>query len=145
MDSLKQEGRKLLLQSSENVTILSQGIKLDLSDEEKKEYTSSEPQNIPLAIPGMLLLCCGVLCPCFHAKRKEKSEHSVLDRELKSSESIMKSCCYRFVYFLHFVVSSLTSKDDTTRSTRWILALWSCCCLAGASCFIIVAVDFTYG
>ncbi|RRT55406.1 hypothetical protein BHE74_00046657 [Ensete ventricosum] len=33
----------------------------------------------------MLLLCCGVLCPCFHAKRKEKSEHSVLDRELKSS------------------------------------------------------------
>ncbi|XP_065015153.1 calmodulin-binding receptor-like cytoplasmic kinase 3 isoform X1 [Musa acuminata AAA Group] len=86
VDSLKQEGRKLLLQSSENVTILSQGIKLDLSDEEKKEYTSSEPQNIPLAIPGMLLLCCGVLCPCFHAKRKEKSEHSVLDRELKSMD-----------------------------------------------------------
>ncbi|URD75811.1 STYKc [Musa troglodytarum] len=86
VDSLKQGERKLLLQSSENVTNLSQGIKLDLSDEEKKEYTSSEPQNIPLAIPGMLLLCCGVLCPCFHAKRKEKSEHSVLDRELKSGE-----------------------------------------------------------
>ncbi|WOL13535.1 calmodulin-binding receptor-like cytoplasmic kinase 3 [Canna indica] len=34
----------------------------------------------------MLLLCCGILCPCFHAKRKEESEHSVVDRQQKSMD-----------------------------------------------------------
>ena len=86
-DSFKLGGRKTLLQLSENVSTLIQAGKKGLSEEEKQEHTfSSEPQNIPFAVPGMLLLCCGVLCPCFHAKRKEESEHSVLDRQQNSSE-----------------------------------------------------------
>ncbi|CAL9136850.1 unnamed protein product [Musa acuminata var. zebrina] len=86
-DSFKLGGRKTLLQLSENVSTLIQAGKKGLSEEEKQEYTfSSEPQNIPLAVPGMLLLCCGVLCPCFHAKRKEESEHSVLDRQQNSMD-----------------------------------------------------------
>lgn len=39
------------------------------------------------ALPGMLLLCCSFLCPCFHARRKDAS-HAVLHKDLNSMESI---------------------------------------------------------
>ncbi|XP_072970488.1 calmodulin-binding receptor-like cytoplasmic kinase 3 [Typha angustifolia] len=50
-------------------------------------YSDSEPDNHPLAVPGIILLCCGLLCPCFHPKRKEASEHNVLPNQLNSLDS----------------------------------------------------------
>ncbi|KAG6498371.1 calmodulin-binding receptor-like cytoplasmic kinase 3 [Zingiber officinale] len=84
---IRQGGRKLL-QFLENVTNYSQGREFNTSEEGQRYIISSEKQDIPLALPGMLLLCCGIFCPCFYAKRKEESHHSVHDRRQGTSESM---------------------------------------------------------
>ncbi|KAJ9688757.1 hypothetical protein PVL29_014420 [Vitis rotundifolia] len=37
-----------------------------------------------MAVPGILVLCCSLLCPCFRAKRKE-TDHAVLSKEPTSN------------------------------------------------------------
>lgn len=99
---IRQGGRKLL-QVLENVTNHSQGREFNISIEEQRYIISTEKQNIPLALPGMLLLCCGILCPCFHARRKEESHNSIHERQQKSSESSMN------LHFQNYICVSVFS------------------------------------
>ncbi|XP_077215935.1 calmodulin-binding receptor-like cytoplasmic kinase 3 [Tasmannia lanceolata] len=40
-----------------------------------------------IAIPGMFLLCCALICPCCHARRKETA-HAALPKEPNSMDSV---------------------------------------------------------
>lgn len=44
-------------------------------------------KNLAMAAPGILILCCGIICPCFRA-RKRSSTHTVLVKEPISMDSI---------------------------------------------------------
>ncbi|XP_008795844.1 calmodulin-binding receptor-like cytoplasmic kinase 3 isoform X2 [Phoenix dactylifera] len=89
VDLVRRAGRKLLLQFSANASNLDQLTrKGQLQEEELDIKHSSASDNVPLAVPGIFLICCAFLCPCFHARRKEASEHNVLDRELNSMDSV---------------------------------------------------------
>lgn len=88
VDLVRRAGRKLLLQLSEDASNLDQlPGKGQLQEEELHSKYSSPSDNVPLAIPGIFIICCAFMCPCVHAKKKEVSEHNVLDRQLNSSES----------------------------------------------------------
>lgn len=56
-----------------------------LSDAENDHKPVLRPKNLAIAVPGMFVLCCAFLCPCFRARRKE-AEHAVLSKEPVSSE-----------------------------------------------------------
>ncbi|GMP60209.1 hypothetical protein CsSME_00023177 [Camellia sinensis var. sinensis] len=49
------------------------------------------PMKLAMAVTGFLALCCCLLCPCFRAIRKQTA-HTVLSKELSSSESEYFSC-----------------------------------------------------
>lgn len=49
---------------------------------------SSEKEDPLLAVPGVLLLCCGLMLPCFHAERKEGRRHSTTSIQRNAGESI---------------------------------------------------------
>ena len=53
--------------------------------ETKHRKSASSPKVIAMAVPGILVLCCSLLCPCFRAKRKE-TDHAVLSKEPISSK-----------------------------------------------------------
>ncbi|KAF9603940.1 hypothetical protein IFM89_039160 [Coptis chinensis] len=72
--------------------ILTEGKEEDFAGSETKEYKNSdvghkghstndnydsvsflEPKIMGIAVSGMFILCCGLLCPCFCSKRKEAS------------------------------------------------------------------------
>ncbi|KAL6331502.1 hypothetical protein AAG906_011442 [Vitis piasezkii] len=55
--------------------------------ETKHRKSASSPKVIAMAVPGILVLCCSLLCPCFRAKRKE-TDHAVLSKEPISTDSI---------------------------------------------------------
>lgn len=55
----------------------------DLKNQEKENephQSALSPVVIGMGIPGILVLCCSFLCPCFRAKSKE-ADHSVLPKE----------------------------------------------------------------
>nr|XP_010928312.1 calmodulin-binding receptor-like cytoplasmic kinase 3 isoform X1 [Elaeis guineensis] len=85
VDLLRKAGRKILLQSSANASKFEQlsSKSQSLENELDLKYFSAS-DNFPLAVPGMFLLCCAFMCPCFHAKRREAIENNVLDRHLNS-------------------------------------------------------------
>lgn len=80
--------RKLLLQSQEDSSNLTWLSRKQLSKEEVKEFRLNiTPKSSVLAVPGMFLLCCVVICPCFRARRKP-IEQKVLAQETNSSDSV---------------------------------------------------------
>ncbi|KAJ0989512.1 hypothetical protein J5N97_007868 [Dioscorea zingiberensis] len=86
---LQRLGRKLLLEFSTNASIPHQLARRgQLLEGKKNNNFSSVKDKLTLAIPGMFLLCCTLLCPCFRAKRKDPSEHHVLANELSQATSV---------------------------------------------------------
>ncbi|CAO2175648.1 unnamed protein product, partial [Urochloa humidicola] len=49
---------------------------------------SSENDDRLLAVPGVILLCCGLMFPCFHAERKEASRHDTATIQRNAIESV---------------------------------------------------------
>ncbi|XP_010928314.1 calmodulin-binding receptor-like cytoplasmic kinase 3 isoform X1 [Elaeis guineensis] len=92
VDLLRKAGRKILLQSSANASKFEQlsSKSQSLENELDLKYFSAS-DNFPLAVPGMFLLCCAFMCPCFHAKRREAIENNVLDRHLNSTADSISS------------------------------------------------------
>ncbi|ONK70360.1 uncharacterized protein A4U43_C05F32920 [Asparagus officinalis] len=69
-------GRKLLHQSANT----SDSYQLNRKDQKEKKTLT--PAKMALAIPGVFLLCCAIVCPCFHAKKKEPSEQNMMSTEM---------------------------------------------------------------
>ncbi|KAG1327110.1 hypothetical protein COCNU_01G010440 [Cocos nucifera] len=89
MDLVRRAGRKLLLQFSANASNLDRLTREGQLQEEELDIKYSSPSdNVPLAVPGIFLICCGFMCPCFHPRKKERSEHNVLARQLNSMDSV---------------------------------------------------------
>lgn len=79
-------GRKLLPSLTTNATAIHKLVQTSQSREEKHTtFSLLAEKKIAVAIPGMFLLCCGLLCPCFQAKRKE-TDHAALPKDPNSSE-----------------------------------------------------------
>lgn len=75
-----------MLSSTTNATAEHNPLQISQSKEEKHTHSFPlAPKKIAMAIPGLFLLCCGLLCPCFQAKRKE-TDHAALAKEPNSSE-----------------------------------------------------------
>lgn len=70
-------GRKLLLT----------GPKEDSRKNKERNTTMLSNKTIGIVVPGILALCCVLICPCFYAKRKEVS-HTVLENEISSGKFI---------------------------------------------------------
>lgn len=86
-------GRKLLQKVVREVTIEHQKSR---PTEAKNDHKSVLTQKkLAMAVPGIFVLCCAFLCPCFHARRKETT-HTVLAKDPVSSES-------KHFYFLDFL------------------------------------------
>jgi hypothetical protein len=66
--------RKLLRWSTENSS-RNACERSGLNENNQDIGDSSEKQEHLLAVPGVILLCCGLMLPCFHAERKEVSRH----------------------------------------------------------------------
>ncbi|KAJ6852213.1 calmodulin-binding receptor-like cytoplasmic kinase 3 [Iris pallida] len=66
-------GRKLLLQPTATTSIPDDLSKRGQAEEENAQM----PDKIYLAIPGMFLLCCAVICPCFRTKKKNLNKQNV--------------------------------------------------------------------
>lgn len=54
-------------------------------DKDVQQDSILTTKNLAMAAPGILILCCGVICPCFRA-RKRPTAHTVLEKEQNSSE-----------------------------------------------------------
>ncbi|KAK8937167.1 Calmodulin-binding receptor-like cytoplasmic kinase 3 [Platanthera zijinensis] len=79
--------RKLNLKARVDSSNLNQLSGKQLSEEKVKDFRSTTPPMV-LAVPGMFLLSCLVICPCFRAKRKEQMEQKAPAKEQNSSDLI---------------------------------------------------------
>ncbi|XP_047308880.1 calmodulin-binding receptor-like cytoplasmic kinase 3 isoform X2 [Impatiens glandulifera] len=63
----------------------------DVSSKDDHKSSSSSPRNLTMAASGVLILCCGFLCPCFWRRRREM-EHHVLSKShsIGSSSSLVE-------------------------------------------------------
>eukprot|EP00262_Sarcandra_glabra_P004125 TRINITY_DN1510_c0_g2_i1.p1 TRINITY_DN1510_c0_g2~~TRINITY_DN1510_c0_g2_i1.p1 ORF type:complete len:531 (-),score=79.01 TRINITY_DN1510_c0_g2_i1:540-2132(-) len=81
-------GRKLLPQLTMNESIIHNvGGKNQSGDEHHQHAYSSVPKNLAMAIPGMFLLSCALVCPCFRARKKETA-HTDLTKDPNSMDSV---------------------------------------------------------
>ncbi|KAG2651895.1 calmodulin-binding receptor-like cytoplasmic kinase 3 [Panicum virgatum] len=82
--------RKLLRQSADNSSRNDYDPCGGLSLHENNQDTgdSSENDDHLLAVPGVILLCCGLMFPCFHAERKEASRHDTASIQRNTIESV---------------------------------------------------------
>ncbi|KAG0461422.1 hypothetical protein HPP92_021719 [Vanilla planifolia] len=72
VDALHLAGRKLLVRPMLDSFGMEQLIRNGLSHGQVNDQRSAlHDTKKAMAVPGMLLLCCMVICPCFRAKRKE--------------------------------------------------------------------------
>jgi hypothetical protein len=62
---------------------------LGLHENNQDNADSSENDDHHLAIPGVILLCCGLMLPCFHAERKEASRHDTATVQRNASELVI--------------------------------------------------------
>jgi len=81
-DSLQMTGRKLLHQLSANISRPDQSRRKDQHEEK-----TLAPAKVAMAIPGVFLLCCALMCPCFRSKKKEPIEQNMMSTEMDLSES----------------------------------------------------------
>ncbi|XP_077237966.1 calmodulin-binding receptor-like cytoplasmic kinase 3 [Tasmannia lanceolata] len=80
-ESHQRVGRKLLLQLTTNDPITHNPRRPSQSSEEKHHHSfSTVPKNMVMAISGTFLLCCILICPCSHARRKQTT-HGALPNE----------------------------------------------------------------
>lgn len=82
-------GRKLLhRESMEEFTPHNLGVKIHPREGEHDQKLT--PKMVTVAVPGVFILGCCLLCPCFRTKRKETS-HTVLAKDLNSMDSVSSS------------------------------------------------------
>lgn len=79
--------RKLLRWSTENSS-RNACERSGLNENNQDIGDSSEKQEHLLAVPGVILLCCGLMLPCFHAERKEVSRHDNATIQRNALESV---------------------------------------------------------
>lgn len=77
-------GRKLLQKVVREETTEHQKSKPSEAKTDHKSVLTSK--KLAMAVPGMFVLCCAFLCPCFRKRRKE-TVHTVLSKDPVSSES----------------------------------------------------------
>ncbi|XP_020595379.1 calmodulin-binding receptor-like cytoplasmic kinase 3, partial [Phalaenopsis equestris] len=88
-EGFRMAGRKLLVLPQADSSHLDQLSRKQLSKEEVKEVRLKiPPKGMVLAVPGMFLLCCVVICPCFRARRKEPIDQKAFSKEIISSDSV---------------------------------------------------------
>ncbi|KAJ1289161.1 hypothetical protein BS78_02G143100 [Paspalum vaginatum] len=82
--------RKLLRQRTENSSRNDYDPCGSYDQHENNQDTgdSSEKKDHLLAVPGVILLCCGLMFPCFHAERKEASRHDTATIQHNAIESV---------------------------------------------------------
>ncbi|EER91847.1 hypothetical protein BDA96_01G303700 [Sorghum bicolor] len=64
------------------------GLNENENENDQDTGDSSEKQDHLLAVPGVILLCCGLMLPCFHAERKEVSRHDTTTAQRNTVESV---------------------------------------------------------
>ena len=77
-------GRKILKEGVREESMEDHFKTQQMEDKEAK-YVILTPKNLAMAAPGVLLLCCGLVCPCFRPRRKESSV-PVFEKDPNSSE-----------------------------------------------------------
>ncbi|XP_020590340.1 calmodulin-binding receptor-like cytoplasmic kinase 3 [Phalaenopsis equestris] len=89
VEALHMVGRKLLLQPQVDSSNMDSVGRKELSQETvKTHWIKFSTKGKALAVPGMFLLCCVVICPCFRAKKKEPLEQKALDKEPNPSDLV---------------------------------------------------------
>ena len=85
--------RKLLRQSTDNSSRKDYDPCGGLSLHENNQDTSDSSENDDhlLAFPGVILLCCGLMFPCFHAERKEASRNDAASIQRNTSELVLSA------------------------------------------------------
>ncbi|KAK1400060.1 Protein kinase domain-containing protein [Heracleum sosnowskyi] len=86
LDELPLESARKPLQRV--ITVETTKHQTSLSDEENDHKPVLRPKNLAMAVPGMFVLCCAFLCPCFRARRKEAEHAAVLSKEPVSIDSL---------------------------------------------------------
>ena len=103
---LQMTGRKLLHQLSANTSTHDQ-----LSRKDQHEGKTLAPAKVAIAISGVFLLCCALMCPCFRSKKKEPIEQNIMSTEMDSSESNRDFS--RTIYLSNFCTVYLLIIDHT--------------------------------
>ncbi|KAF9616152.1 hypothetical protein IFM89_028618 [Coptis chinensis] len=86
----RRAGRKILLGSeTKEYKNGDAGHKGHSTDDNYDSVSFLEPKIMGIAVPGMFILCCGLLCPCFCSKRKEASRN-VLSTKFKYHQCMKK-------------------------------------------------------
>ncbi|CAM0950684.1 unnamed protein product [Alopecurus aequalis] len=82
--------RKLLKQPSETIAKIEDDPcgNMGLHENKQDAGDSLENEDTLLAVPGVLLLCCGLMLPCFHAERKEGSRHNTTSIQRNAVDSL---------------------------------------------------------
>lgn len=82
--------RKVLKQPSDNGAKSEDGPcgNMGLHGDKQDGSDSYEKEDPLLAVPGVLLICCGLMLPCFHAERKEGSRHNTTAVQRNAVDSI---------------------------------------------------------
>ncbi|XP_052168100.1 calmodulin-binding receptor-like cytoplasmic kinase 3 [Oryza glaberrima] len=82
--------RKLLRQPSMNDAKIEDDPckNMGIHGNNQDDNDSLEGQDHLLAVPGVILLCCGLMIPCFHAEKKEVSRHNTTSIQRNAVESI---------------------------------------------------------
>ncbi len=81
--------RKLLRQPSMNDAKIEDDPckNMGIHGHNQDDNDSLEGQDHLLAVPGVILLCCGLMIPCFHAEKKEVSRHNTTSIQRNAGES----------------------------------------------------------
>ncbi|XP_027067028.1 calmodulin-binding receptor-like cytoplasmic kinase 3 [Coffea arabica] len=79
-------GRKILKEGVREESMEDHFKTQQMEDKEAK-YVIFTPKNLAMAAPGVLLLCCGLVCPCFRPRRKESSV-PVFEKDPNSMDSV---------------------------------------------------------
>jgi hypothetical protein len=91
VDAHGQKSRKLLRELQESTSNNDCTNKnSNLFENTQGDDASSETDDLPLAVPGFLLLSVGFLFPCFRPRRKETSPPSVRHHHLINSGEYIK-------------------------------------------------------
>lgn len=85
LDELPLDAARKLLQKV--VTVKTTKHQTSQQSKENDHKPVLRPKNLAVAVPGMFVLCCAFLCPCFRARRKE-AEHNMLSKEPVSIDSL---------------------------------------------------------
>ncbi|CAK9156484.1 unnamed protein product, partial [Ilex paraguariensis] len=81
-------GRKFLWEAGrEEFTGQNFGQKSQANKEKDTHKSLLTTNRLAMAVPGVFILCCSLLCPCFRARRRDTS-HVVLVKEQSSMDSV---------------------------------------------------------